>query len=319
MLDFSSLNDYSVKYQVVIFMTYFESKSGPFDYQYLYAPGHQTDDLYLCYCGRQQCPADHSFGPASRDEYLIHFLTSGRGFYQIQGREYPISRGQAFLVPPHIPTYYYADPDFPYSYVWIAFNGRQAPFYLKKTSLSVQHPVCDLNFPTEHIGEIVSQIMHFSRRTLSSELACTGFLYEILSLLTDDGVPAASESHASDHLPESYVKHAVEFIEHSYSRISVADIADYVGVNRSYLYTIFKKELHMSPQKYLVSFKLTKAADLLLQTDLPMAEIASRTGYNDSLNFSKAFKKQFGCSPSGYRSTKSPRHSTDHMKGEQSP
>lgn len=296
-------------------MTYFESKTSPLDYQYLYAPGHQTEDLYLCYCGREHCPADHSFGPASRDEYLIHFLTSGRGFYQIQGREYPISRGQAFLVPPHIPTYYYADPDFPYTYVWVAFNGRQAPLCLEKTSLSVQHPVCDLNFPVEHIEEMVSQIMHFSRRTLSSELACVGFLYEILSLLTTDGAPATSEPPVSDHLPETYVTHALEFIEHSYSKISVSDIADYVGVNRSYLYTIFKKELHTSPQKYLVSFKLSKAADLLLQTDLSVSEIALRTGYNDSLNFSKAFKKRFGCSPSWYRTTEASNQSLDHTKG----
>lgn len=282
-------------------MTYFESKTGPSDYQYLYAPGHQTEDLYLCYCGSQNCPRDHSFGPAARDEYLIHFLTSGKGFYQIQGREYPISRGQAFLAPPHVPTYYYADFDFPYSYVWIAFNGKQVPSYLEKTSLSLHHPVCDLNFPVERIQEIVSDILQLRRRTLSSELACIGYLYEILSLLTIDAASSAAEPVSPDRLPETYVKHAVQFIEHSYASISVSDIVDYVGVNRSYLYTIFKKELHMSPQKYLVSFKLSKAGEMLLDTELSIAEIASRTGYNDSLNFSKAFKKHFGCSPSQYR------------------
>ena len=193
-------------------MTYFESTTGPSDYQYLYAPGHQTEDLYLCYCGSQNCPRDHSFGPAARDEYLIHFLTSGKGFYQIQGREYPISRGQAFLAPPHVPTYYYADFDFPYSYVWIAFNGKQVPSYLEKTSLSLHPPVCDLNFPVERIQEIVSDILQLRRRTLSSELACIGYLYEILSLLTIDAASSAAEPVSPDCLPETYVKHAVQFI-----------------------------------------------------------------------------------------------------------
>lgn len=282
-------------------MSYLDAKTNSCDYQYLYAPGHQTDDLYLCYCGSQNCSGDHSFGPATRDEYLIHFLTSGRGFFQIQGREYPISRGQAFLVPPHVETYYYADQDFPYSYVWIAFNGRQAASYVEKTPLSLQHPVCDLKIPVERIQEIAGEILQLRKRTLSSELACVGLLYELLAMLTVDGQSPAAEPLSTDGLPETYVKHAIQFIEHSYARTSVSDIAEYVGVNRSYLYTIFQKELHTSPQKYLVSFKLERAKELLLETALTISEIASNIGYSDSLTFSKAFKKQFGSSPSGYR------------------
>lgn len=48
-----------------------------------------------------------------------------------------------------------------------------------------------------------------------------------------------------------YVRRAVEFIQRNYCNpIRVTDVADYVCVNRSYLYTLFQKSLGMSPQQF---------------------------------------------------------------------
>lgn len=50
-------------------------------------------DLYLCYCGIEECSKGHSFGPAVRNEYLIHYILSGRGMYQIHGKTYEVGPG----------------------------------------------------------------------------------------------------------------------------------------------------------------------------------------------------------------------------------
>lgn len=284
-------------------MAYIERKNGKYESKTLYTPGHHTEDLYLCYCGTQNCTPDHSFGPVARDEYLIHFVISGRGFFQIHGREYPLSRGQAFLIPSQVTTYYYADPTFPYTYAWIAFNGKKADSFLSQTILSSYHPVCDLPFPAEHFLDMIQQILSCKELDVESDLHRTGLLYEILSFLVKD--TPAIHPPVSEYLPETYIRHALQFIEHSYSRINVSDISNYVGVNRSYLYSLFKKELHISPQEYLVDYRLKKARDLLSETALPITDIAAATGYSDPLNFSKAFKKKFGCSPATYRSSQS--------------
>ena len=60
----------------------------------------------------------------------------------------------------------------------------------------------------------------------------------------------------------------------------------------------------MSPQKFLMKFRITKAAELLYNTDLPIANIAYSCGYSDPLAFSKTFKKIKGVSPKEYRDTK---------------
>ena len=64
---------------------------------------------------------------------------------------------------------------------------------------------------------------------------------------------------------------------------------------------MFQENLHMSPQQFLLRFRVTKATELLSDTDLPVKNISYSCGYANQLAFSKAFKKITGLSPSAYR------------------
>ena len=98
------------------------------------------------------------------------------------------------------------------------------------------------------------------------------------------------------------MKRAVEFIQRNYCNpVKVTDVADYVCINRSYLYTLFENSMGMSPQQFLTAFRLTRAAELLAVTQLPVESIALSCGYNDPLVFTKAFKQMKGMSPFAYR------------------
>ena len=83
--------------------------------------------------------------------------------------------------------------------------------------------------------------------------------------------------------------------------IKVTDIADYVCINRSYLYTLFQNSLGMSPQQFLTTFRITKATELLQLTALSIEGIAISCGYQDPLVFTKAFRQMKKMSPSAYR------------------
>jgi transcriptional regulator GlxA family with amidase domain len=99
-----------------------------------------------------------------------------------------------------------------------------------------------------------------------------------------------------------YVSKALEFVQTHYAYpIRVSDIANYVCINRSYLYTLFEKALHVSPQEYLANFRLTRAAELLSSTALSVESVALSSGYRDPLVFAKAFKQKTGETPSQYR------------------
>lgn len=289
-------------------MAYRESKTNRADFQSLYTTGHRTSDLYLSYCGIQHCPSDHSYGPTTRDEYLLHFIIGGKGFFQINGVEYSLSQNQVFLIPPHIQTYYYADPSYPYYYAWVGFNGSKVPDYLNHTGLSPEHPVCSLNVPAEDFLVLIQKMLAVKELSLPNELERVGFLYEILSLLIFSNQSTVPGKAPLNYSPETYVEYALQYIEHNYNRITVSDISEYVGINRTYLHSVFKKKLHVSPQEYLISYKLNAAKKLLDETELPISDIAAQAGYNDSLTFSKAFKKCYGCAPREYRKSQ-------HLKG----
>ena len=74
-----------------------------------------------------------------------------------------------------------------------------------------------------------------------------------------------------------------------------------VGISRSHLTGSFKKEMGVSPQEYLINFRLEKAASLLRSSKEQINIIAYQCGYEDSLSFSKAFKQKFGMSPKSFR------------------
>lgn len=263
--------------------------------------GHQTVDLYLCYCGIEYCPPDHFYGPKIRTEYLVHFLFRGRGYFKINGNTYELKAEQAFFVPPGIETCYYADPADPYAYVWVAFDGEKASSYLDQTALSVLHPVCDLRIPASQFRSLAEQIMAAKELKISNDIRRVGYLYHILAKLTASVQSKSSGSIPLNYPAETYAEYAIQYIELNYDHINVSDIVNYVGINRSYLYTIFKRQFNVSPQEYLIRYRMNQSASLLLTTTRTITSIAQSVGYEDALNFSKIFKKHFGTSPKHYR------------------
>ena len=98
------------------------------------------------------------------------------------------------------------------------------------------------------------------------------------------------------------MRKAVEFIQNNFSNpLRVTEIAGYVGINRSYLCTLFQQELQMSPREYLSNYRITRAAELLMITELSIEAVAFSCGYQDALVFAKNFRVKMGCAPSVYR------------------
>ncbi len=68
-----------------------------------------------------------------------------------------------------------------------------------------------------------------------------------------------------------------------------------------YLELVFKREMHVSLQKYHTDLKIAEARHLLRTTFFSIKEISGKLGYSDMLYFSRTFRKACGMSPSSYR------------------
>ena len=96
---------------------------------------------------------------------------------------------------------------------------------------------------------------------------------------------------------------AVAYIQEHYHRsdLLIQDIASFIEMSPSYLSKTFKSEIGDTFTDYLTKMRMNKALQLLVDTNLKVYEVAQAVGYSDQTHFSKAFKKQYGVSPSEYR------------------
>ncbi len=259
-------------------------------------------DLSLVHVGQEQCKPYHIFS-GTRDEYIIHFITSGCGFYSSGGRAWTLSSGQMFLITPGEQVIYCSDSNDPWSYSWIGFRGFLSDIILKNCGFS-KNRLTMASPPSDEILNLFDAFFTHLSLNYYDELYRDSLLLQILgslafhhSLLTQ-----VDEKQAAVHIKNIYVEQAIAYINEAYMRgISVADIAEHIGISRVHLNHVFHEELNLSVQGYLINYRMSKAAALLSQTTLPIKEIAFRTGYQDPLIFSKAFRKCFDLSPKQYR------------------
>lgn len=257
-------------------------------------------DAFVYTCGYETCKPGHSYGPALRSGYLIHYVLSGKGYYKVKDRVYRLKEGDAFLICPDELIYYEADRKTPWTYTWIGFQGVKIKGYLERTSL-LSHPVFHYG-QDDRIRLCHEKMFEANRLNANRDLIMNSILYEYLFLLVRK---FPREQYTPGEKQIGYVEEVLTYLEANYSQnISVQTLADSLGLNRSYLHRLFKSATGSSLQEYLLDLRIRKACSLLKTTCLPVSVISLSVGYEDTLYFSRLFKKKKGISPSQYRAQK---------------
>lgn len=108
----------------------------------------------------------------------------------------------------------------------------------------------------------------------------------------------------SGGLSEARLARALAFIEgHLGEPLSLAALADATNLSRFHFGRMFKRSMGMSPAAFIVRRRLDVAADLLVGTSLPIAEVSRRVGFQTQAHFCTAFKRAKGVTPSRHRNT----------------
>ena len=151
----------------------------------------------------------------------------------------------------------------------------------------------------EELKEIVFEMLHHTCSTAENLYYLQGKLYQFFSVLAR-GIEI--QQYSNDTKESIHVQEAIAYIKNYYSqKITVEDIANYLALNRSYLYTIFMNSLGISPKDFLTEFRISRGKEQLALTNLSVEEIAVSCGYRNSLAFGKIFKQKVGITPTQYR------------------
>lgn len=261
-------------------------------------------DLTIYQYGYEQCASLQSFGPYVRNNYLFHYVISGKGTLHSNDEKdktsyYHISAGSGFLIEPGYVNTYYADKDEPWEYVWVEFGGLRAEECVEFAGLSYKDPVYTPIKP-EYGQQILDEMMQLVKSQNASALELIGHLYLFIDRLIK--YSSSRKQIQGGNLSEFYVREAVAYIEHNYAdNITVEDHAKMCKLDRSYFGKIFKKVLGQPPQEFLIHYRMAKAADALIIGSESIGDIGASVGYPNLLHFSRAFKGVYGMPPREYR------------------
>lgn len=256
---------------------------------------NQLGALSIYFCGREQCPSGHNFGPAIRMHYLVHFIYSGKGYYSRNNRTYELTKGDAFLILPGETTYYEADKKDPWEYAWVAFDGYESRGILQSCGLTENNVIFHASNHDLLLNAVTKLVEAFPTSGQSKYLLL-GYLFHIFSYMENSSL-------APQTFEKEYYLKALHYMQNNYCYdIKINDIAKYVGIDRTYLFKIFKQIESLSPQQYLIAYRLQQSIQLIVDGSLSITEIALSCGFKDSSSFCKHFKEKIGATPKQYQS-----------------
>ncbi len=267
-------------------------------------PNERFIDLGLYQFGMEQCSPSHSYGPAARNHFLFHYIISGTGTLYADDstgttKTYHLKSGEGFLIFPNQITTYIADKELPWEYVWIEFDGLRAKEAMDTAGFSLDRPIFHTH-KRDMSQKMKEELVYIATHSDETIFNIIGHLYLFLDYFMRSTVSTVVKG--STKLQDYYIKEAITYIEQNFQNdISVVDIANRLGINRSYFGKIFKQTLRQTPQEFLINYRMIKATELLRLTKMSIGDISKAVGYENQLHFSRAFKKIYNISPREWR------------------
>ena len=263
-------------------------------------PNENFIDLCMYQFGYEQCDPGHSFGPATRNHYLFHYILSGTGTLMANNskgetRTYSVKSGQGFMIFPGQINTYIADEQLPWKYMWIEFDGLRVKEALSVTDLCKDAPVYH-SHSKELQEKLADEMLYIVNHPQESSFHLIGHLYLFLDYLLQSA--KSTKLVSSGRMSDYYIKEAINYIEQNFqNNISIEDIAAVCGINRSYFGKIFRNSTGRSPQEFLMNYRMVKATELLKADFLIHCRCRLCCRIRKSASFSNAFKNIYGVSP----------------------
>lgn len=241
--------------------------------------------------GYRSCSPGFSPGYVSRKNYVLHYIYEGECIFETDEQSYRVFPGEMFIISPGKVYNYTSDHEKPCTYRWVDISGHNFDKFVAVTGFSLSKPVVR-DFDDMRIGNLLKEMTDKGKM---SGKEINGY-----SWLLADAI--CRKEKASQGVWEKYIEPALEYIiSNSERKTTVSDVADYLNIDRSYLSRVFNECMGISIKKYIYNYHMDIAKSFLTYSDLPIRDIAIAVGYDDPLDFTKAFHRTYGMSPSKWR------------------
>ena len=246
----------------------------------------------------------------------IVFITKGKGIQVISNNEYEVSEGDIFILQ-GFQNHYFKDAG-KAEMINVMFDPVKSPGLVSDEIKTIDgYSALFILEPRYRNRMHFKNMLHLNRVDLAkSEYVLNGMLHELaqkepgyelfLRLKLEEIILFLSRKYSQISIPKAKslvrIGKAIHFIETNfYNNIYIQQLADLSFMSIRNFQRIFKEATGLSPNDYLLEFRIQHASMLLTETDSAIYSVSEQVGIADWFYFSKAFKKKFGVSPLAYR------------------
>lgn len=271
---------------------------------------------------------DHSFMPRGSRHisrrntgvFDLLFVESGSIYIGEDNEHYTVASGDCLILLPDRHHYSTAECDADTAYYWLHFQSLGSWKQLsaaEENRLKTSAPEAPVFLPTMTttvFEQLIPQYAHLPQSgkmsELLNELASLGKLLHLpgtrfrQQLLFQEALRLMAESTSHESLSAQAIcaeRAAAYLREHYKEEVTVPALGESINFHPVYIARCMQKTFGCSPAAYLLRYRLERAKQLLLQTDLSIARVAEEVGFNQAAYFTSCFVKHEGLSPRKYR------------------
>lgn len=229
--------------------------------------------------------------PKGFGDYQLIFTVSGSGRGHIGDQHFELEKNTVFIIPPHIPTRYHTADSGMWELYWLHLCGENAE---KILSAFIEKGIYTLDVSDTNIIKRIKQIMNPGKSPAEKYFHGAKTISQILfEMIYIQSRQLMSNTDIADEL--------LSYLEQEDVQINLKDFASNHFISQTHLIRLFRKKFGETPYAYHRTYKMSKAAQRLIYTDLQIKRIAYMAGYESESAFSTQFLKIYKISPFNYR------------------
>ena len=223
---------------------------------------------------------------------------SGEGVIVVDGTPTVLRANDFVLIPAGYPYEYHPTVE-PWVTNWVVFGGEACPALLKDLGLD-RPTVVSITDNTIPQGLFKSIYVNVNSGTVFGQEVASGYVYELI--LWFKQTILLTEMNRYRKNSQQILGMALDYIKDNVVRdVTLRELSDHIGISQQHMCRIFREHLNVHYTEYVTRIRLNMAMDLILNTDIPMAEIAQKCGFRSASYFSTVFGKYERMTPNNYR------------------
>ncbi|MET3848813.1 AraC family transcriptional regulator [Paenibacillus sp. OAE614] len=262
----------------------------------------------------QKCPLTHEYFVHSHDFSELVVILQGSAVHIIEGREYPVTAGQVFLIHSGV-SHGYKNVD-GIEYINVMFQPEQLlqlselrllpgfqalfyiePFYRKEMNFKGMLTLneAQLQEATKLLDLILTE---YELQPQGYRLMIRSYFTALVGLLSRYyQIGSGADDNKALRIGE-----AVTYIEeHFLQPITLQAMADRAYLSTRQFQRVFTRNYHTTPMDYVIRKRLDYSCTLLRHPNLSISQVALESGFRDQNYYARQFRKVYNCTPSEYR------------------